>query len=1059
MRKSAVALAALLMLVVLGLSVAPLLVDLDRFKGPIAAELARRTGRGVEIAGRIRLSLLTAPTITAYDLRLANPPGAAVKDMVRLRAADVKLALLPLLSGTVEITGATLIEPEIDVERSGDGTLNWPLPGGSVLGTAGEHAIALPVALAITGVAIQNGAVTWRSDGAIERFEHINASATLSGPSGPFGASGTLVARGAALSFDVQGGRLDGGELPLQVTMTSRPAARLQLDLLLTGADGQRRLAGKVKLAADDLRAVAGTVARLPLPPELAQPLALSGDVGGTLNDLALDHLALDFGPAHGEGRLSVTEGTPLKLGLALSISRLDLDRWPMPRQALLGPLLIGSAEAAPAEPAAVLPVDIDAKLKLGVDAILWRAGILRDAKLELALSGGRISIDRAAALLPVGAQVTLRGDGTIAADGAHAGGVIEAQADDLRAVLRWAGVPATGVPADRLRKASLSSRFSLNGERLDLGPIDASLDATRLGGAATVALRRRPGIGLRLTADRFNLDAYLPGADAPAAAGDADSGVLGSVDANLDAHADTVTWRGQPMLDVHLAGTLQKGELTVRELGVGDVAGASGKVSGVIEGWTGNIPKGQFAFDMRGAEFARLIRLSAPELAAGRSFGAFTVGGGLQSDGATLSLDSDLQLLDGHAHVSGDVTPAVGKLALDFDLDHPNFAALMRALALGYAPAGGEGEALSFSGHLAGDLGGLAVEPLSLTIGASTLEGSIKADLLGRRPLLAADLKLGDWSIDRLLPARAALSGATHSGLLPGVWLAQAGAAPHADAAEPGPLALADLDLTLSADRLAYGAWRIDQPVLSGSIRDGAVKLARLAGNAFGGSIEASGDLDHAAPPKLQAHVTLANADPGQVPGIAAVAGDIDGRLAADATLTASGDAAAAMIAHLGGDVALKSENGSIRGLDLAAANAALAAPGKAGDLAHLVDRNGRTPYTLLDGRFHVENGVARSDDVHLAAEGGEGHATLTLDLAAWTMSSRSEFRLTGVPDAPPLIVHLDGPVAAPRIVFDVNAIEQFLAQRAEAPAAPAPPPAAPSALEGEGRVGGDAR
>ena len=84
MRKAAIGLGILIVLLLAGLSVAPRFVDLDRFKAPIAAELARRTGRQVEIAGPIALSLLTAPTVTAYDLRLANPPGAAVKDMVRL---------------------------------------------------------------------------------------------------------------------------------------------------------------------------------------------------------------------------------------------------------------------------------------------------------------------------------------------------------------------------------------------------------------------------------------------------------------------------------------------------------------------------------------------------------------------------------------------------------------------------------------------------------------------------------------------------------------------------------------------------------------------------------------------------------------------------------------------------------------------------------------------------------------------------------------------------------------------------------------------------------------
>src|SRR6185437_16444593 len=145
----------------------------------------------------------------------------------------------------------------------------------------------------------------------------------------------------------------------------------------------------------------------------------------------------------------------------------------------------------------------------------IWRNGVVRDAQLRASLTHGTLTLDRAAAQLPGGADASLSGSVAMGAEGPRGQATFAATADDLRGLLAWLGAPSGGVPADRLRKASLKSGLTLAGDRLDLAGIDATIDATRLSGAATVALRERPGIGLRLNADRFNLDAYLPRDDA----------------------------------------------------------------------------------------------------------------------------------------------------------------------------------------------------------------------------------------------------------------------------------------------------------------------------------------------------------------------------------------------------------------------------------------------------------------------------------------------------------------------------------------------------------------
>ena len=376
-------------------------------------------------------------------------------------------------------------------------------------------------ALAIDHVTIENGTVTYRSGATVERLEHINATVAVAGRTGPYTATGAFVSRGAALTFDIRSGAFDADDVPLQATLVVKPATRLQLDLVATGAGDTRRIVGQVKLAADNAQSLAAVALRTRLPPALARPLTLSADVSGTPADLSLEHLNIDFGAAHGEGSVRLASGTPPSIGLKLSVNQLDLDRWLAARKAEASPLgLIASAFAAdatgpvplaPLPSGVVLPDGIDASVDLRIQALVWRNGVVRNAQIKAALAKGQLTVERAAALLPGGSDVSLSGSVATSADGPRGQGVFEASADDLRSVLTWLGAPSDGVPPDRLRKASLTSQLALAGDRLDLTGIDATLDATRLGGAATIALRERPGVGLRLAADRFNLDAYLP--------------------------------------------------------------------------------------------------------------------------------------------------------------------------------------------------------------------------------------------------------------------------------------------------------------------------------------------------------------------------------------------------------------------------------------------------------------------------------------------------------------------------------------------------------------------
>jgi uncharacterized protein involved in outer membrane biogenesis len=106
--------AVLVVLVVVALLAAPYLFDLNRYKPMIVSQLGKATGRMVEL-GNLRLHFLPSLQVVVNDLKIKNPPGFPEGDTVAVDQVDLGLALGPLLSRQVQITGVTLENPVLNL--------------------------------------------------------------------------------------------------------------------------------------------------------------------------------------------------------------------------------------------------------------------------------------------------------------------------------------------------------------------------------------------------------------------------------------------------------------------------------------------------------------------------------------------------------------------------------------------------------------------------------------------------------------------------------------------------------------------------------------------------------------------------------------------------------------------------------------------------------------------------------------------------------------------------------------------------------------------------------
>ena len=129
------------------------------------------------------------------------------------------------------------------------------------------------------------------------------------------------------------------------------------------------------------------------------------------------------------------------------------------------------------------LPKNINASFDLAIDVIQYRGSVIREAGLRAALANGEVTLDRAAALLPGGSDVSLLGFLSFIEGEPRFDGEVAAASDNLRSLLDWAGVEAGALPPDRLRGFSYASKVKLTPTAIEVQDINVRLDASTMTG------------------------------------------------------------------------------------------------------------------------------------------------------------------------------------------------------------------------------------------------------------------------------------------------------------------------------------------------------------------------------------------------------------------------------------------------------------------------------------------------------------------------------------------------------------------------------------------------
>jgi uncharacterized protein involved in outer membrane biogenesis len=114
-----------LLLFVIGLLSAPFTVDWNGYRASIEDYASKLTGRDVIISGDVSARLFPWPRLRLEGVRIANPAGAAMRDLVNAEAVEARMLLGSLISGFVEVSDIRVEKPVFALERLESGEVSW----------------------------------------------------------------------------------------------------------------------------------------------------------------------------------------------------------------------------------------------------------------------------------------------------------------------------------------------------------------------------------------------------------------------------------------------------------------------------------------------------------------------------------------------------------------------------------------------------------------------------------------------------------------------------------------------------------------------------------------------------------------------------------------------------------------------------------------------------------------------------------------------------------------------------------------------------------------------
>lgn len=121
------AIGVLVVALAVGLVVALKSVDFNRYKGDVVAAVKAETGRDLQIAGDLDLSISLSPSLRVQGVKFANAGWGSRPHMMLLESLEAQVNLMALVFGDIEVNYIVLSGLDLLLETDAKGRTNWEI--------------------------------------------------------------------------------------------------------------------------------------------------------------------------------------------------------------------------------------------------------------------------------------------------------------------------------------------------------------------------------------------------------------------------------------------------------------------------------------------------------------------------------------------------------------------------------------------------------------------------------------------------------------------------------------------------------------------------------------------------------------------------------------------------------------------------------------------------------------------------------------------------------------------------------------------------------------------
>jgi len=392
------ALFALIFLAITALFIAALIIPKDVYKARIEQQGTEMLGRELVIVGDISLALFPKISVTANKVQIANPPEFSSKAFITTEQMRVGIRLLPLFSKQIEITEFVLMQPDISLEKTASGTVNWVISKNKTANDGNpkgfsRNSTAMPLQASLGDVRFVNGSAIYFDHGTNSKttVSKINLQLKMPSMKQEISLTGDMHIKEQTISINMHlaslADFLNGRETPFSLKLAS--------DMMQTNFDGvflsssDIKFSGKLDLNISSLKQLAKIAGTDFNPaPETFETASFSGEVDGQLNRISFKQATFNFDQVTGKGDFSITlTNEKPTLSGTLSIANLNLNPYLPPVPAPGTPIAPWSKQELVLDMLQLANID----MRLNIARMKMRNIEFTETKIKAILENGRL--------------------------------------------------------------------------------------------------------------------------------------------------------------------------------------------------------------------------------------------------------------------------------------------------------------------------------------------------------------------------------------------------------------------------------------------------------------------------------------------------------------------------------------------------------------------------------------------------------------------------------------------------------------------------------------------